>query len=68
VRQSFIGRRDRSIGGFICLRSGCGVHWRFPFPSNVIPGSTRPFAGSTSRQHGVQSHAKNGRMMERMPG
>ena len=37
VCESFIGARDRGIGGGICLRSGYGVHWRFPFPSNVIP-------------------------------
>src|SRR5258707_15159059 len=39
VRESFIGARDRGIGGVICLRSGYGVHWLFPFPSNVIPRS-----------------------------
>jgi hypothetical protein len=37
VLKSFISARERRLGGMICLRSGYGVHWRFPFPSNVIP-------------------------------
>ena len=36
VREPFIGARDRGIARFIFFRIRCGVHWRFPFPSNVI--------------------------------
>jgi hypothetical protein len=36
VREPFIGARDQGIVGFGFFRIRCGVHWRFPFPSNVI--------------------------------
>jgi hypothetical protein len=31
VLESFISARDRRVGGVMCLRSGYGVHRRFPF-------------------------------------
>ena len=36
VRQPFIGARDQGIVGFDLFGFRRGVHWRFPFPSNVI--------------------------------
>jgi hypothetical protein len=36
VREPFIGARDQGIVGFDFFRIRRGVHWRFPFPSNVI--------------------------------
>ena len=36
VREPFIGARDQGIVGFGFFRIRRGVHWRFPFPSNVI--------------------------------
>jgi hypothetical protein len=70
VRELFIGARDQGIAGFNYLWSGCGVHWRIPFPSNGIfrPISSdddgRRSVWSTRRQRRVQSCPKNGRMME----
>src|SRR6476660_6936209 len=37
VRESFIGARDEGIVGFNWFRSGCGVHWRFPFSVQCHP-------------------------------
>ena len=34
--RPFIGSRDQVIVGFSFFRIRRGVHWRFPFPSNVI--------------------------------
>ena len=50
VRESFICARDRGFGRGIYLRSGYGVHWRFPFSVQRHPkvevdySSGRPFA------------------------
>ena len=52
--------------GFICFRSGRGVHWRFPFPSNVIRRRRSTIRHVSEPPTLVQSCPKNGRMMERM--
>ena len=63
VREPFIGARDWGIAGFSFFWIRRGVHWRFPFPSNVIRRWRSLSVSSTIRQRSVQSCPKNGRMM-----
>ena len=58
----------RADQGISCLRSWCGVHWRFPSPSNVIRKCRLDYIRLTGCRHSVQSCPKNGGVMEEYTG